>query len=273
MKKSLIILTIVGVTALLPSCKNQGTKEKASLHSEKSGEGTAHKDCKDVHWTYHESATSPENWPNLCDGFSDCGGSVQSPININTEGIAQDESLPVIKFNYGKSGVKIENNGHTVEFMISGNNTINLNDKEYKLLQFHYHSLSEHMVDNKHYPLELHLVHKYSDTDFAVIGVLFKEGAENELFSKFLSDFPKTVGEYKSADSIDIIKLLPAEKSYFHYNGSLTTPPCSEVVDWYVLSTPLTASKEQLEMFSKILKNNYRPVKPLNGREVKMHKE
>ena len=143
-----------------------------------------------------------------------------------------------------------------------------IGEKKYKLLQFHYHALSEHKINDAHSPIEVHFVHKNNDTDFAVLGFMFKEGKEYDLFSKYLTQFPTEKGDFVSEDVIDLKELIPSNLSYYNYSGSLTTPPCSEVVNWYVLQTPQEASAEQITEFSKILHNNYRPTKPLNERKV-----
>lgn len=247
------------------SCKTETKKEQKDIQSI----DQVHKKKEtDVHWSHQKGEEGPENWKNLSDKFSDCGGNAQSPINIRTNAISKVDTLVAIEFNYGKSDVTIINNKHTVQFNITGDNNVKLNGTDYKLLQFHYHTPSEHTIDGNHYPIEVHFVHKNSDTNFAVLGVLFKEGASNTLFDTYLENFPTSEGEFKSKDSIDLLSLFPNNKSYYNYKGSLTTPPCSEVVNWYVLKTPLTASKQQIEIFSKILNNNYRPVQSLNGREV-----
>jgi len=270
MKHLLNLATALFIFLAVASCKTDTKKEQQETHST---EQVSKKDCTDVHWSHHKGEDGPENWKNLCDGFSDCGGNAQSPINIITENISKVDTLVAIKFNYEKSGVNIINNEHTVQFNISGNNNANLNGKDYKLLQFHYHTLSEHTVNGEYSPIEVHFVHKYSDTDFAVLGILFEEGESNSLFEKYLDKFPTSKGEFKSEDMIDVLSLFPNNKSYYNYKGSLTTPPCSEVVNWYVLKTPLTASKQQIEVFSKILNNNYRPVLPLNDREVHVYNQ
>lgn len=224
--------------------------------------------CENVKWSHKKGDVGPDNWENLCSGFADCGGKRQSPINIDTELVEVKEDMPMPVFNYGKTKVDIINNGHTVQFNVSGKHTVNLEGKEYTLLQFHYHAKSEHTIDNQHYPLEVHFVHKHSDNEFAVLGILFVEGAENALLSKYLEHFPTQKGAYASEDEIDILALFPEDKSYYRYNGSLTTPPCSEIVNWYVLTTPVEASVEQIKSFAAILHNNYRPVLPVNEREV-----
>ncbi len=266
MRKNLSLVITIMLLMFFTSCKN--TQENNEAKKEAKSEQSQKKDCKDVHWSHHKGSDGPGNWENLCDSFAACGGQVQSPINISQKDVLVGKELAAPKFSYGKSRVNIINNTHTIQFNLDGGNKVNLNGKEYQLLQFHYHALSEHTLDGKHFPLEVHFVHKHSDTDFAVLGVLFVEGKGNALFDKYLDKFPMTKGEYKSEDLIDLLSLFPKDKSYYHYDGSLTTPPCSEVVNWYVLAEPLEASKEQIEKISKILHDNYRPIMPLNNRKV-----
>ncbi|NOZ47070.1 MAG: carbonic anhydrase family protein [Chlorobi bacterium] len=276
MKTNISLLTIIITLIFFMSC-NETTKNKkentADNQTARLKNKGAKKDCDNAHWSHHKGPDGPENWKNICTGFATCGGNSQSPININTKKLISGTELESPKFNYYKSKVNIINNSHTVQFNIDKGNKINLNGKNYELLQFHYHALSEHTVDGKHFPLEVHFVHKHSDSDYAVLGVMIVEGKENALFKKYLDKFPTSKGEYKSDEMIDLLSLLPKNKSYYYYNGSLTTPPCTEVVSWYVLEKQIEASAEQIEKFSTILNNNYRPVMPLNNREVKIYKE
>lgn len=277
MKTKFSLLTIGIALTFFVSCNNGSQKndnaQKQKDKTEQNERKVAKIDCNDVHWSHHKGKNGPDEWKNLCDGFSDCGGKAQSPIDIVTKNVIVDTNLTKPEFSYGKSKVNIINNGHTVQFNIDGENKVNLNGKDYKLLQFHYHALSEHTINGNHFPLEVHFVHKHSDTDFAVLGIMFTEGAENELFKKYLDKFPIKKGEYKAVEMFDLLSLFPKNKSYYHYSGSLTTPPCTEVVSWYVLKNPVEASKEQIEKLSKILYNNYRPIMPLNDREVKFFEE
>lgn len=254
------------ILAVFILCACTSTKKENKQTEQKNMTKKGH---KNVHWSYH-GETGPKNWKNLCDEFSDCGGKSQSPINIVTKEVEKNDLLEAPKFNYKKSHFEIINNSHTVQFNISGENTVTLKGKEYKLLQFHYHALSEHTVDGKHYPLEVHFVHKHSDTDYAVLGVMYNEGKENKLFKKYLDNFPVKKGKFESEDKIDLAKLLPKDKTYYNYKGSLTTPPCSEVVNWYVLKQPIEASKEQIAKISKILNHNFRPTMPINNRKVEL---
>ncbi len=268
MKHALNLVAIALVLTFITSCNAKKDSKEEQNKTKQEEQKVVKKDCKDVKWSHHTGENGPENWNNLCDGFADCNGKVQSPINIVTKNVSSENNLVAPKFNYGKSKVDIINNSHTVQFNISGDNVVNLNGKDYKLLQFHYHTKSEHTIDGKYYPIEVHFVHQHSASEFAVLGVMFEEGKENPLLTKYLDKFPKTKGTYKSEDMMDLLSLFPKNKSYFNYQGSLTTPPCSEVVNWHLLKTPLTASKAQIEQFSKIMDSNFRPIQPLNGRIV-----
>jgi len=226
------------------------------------------KSWDNVSWSHQAGEKGPENWKHLCDEFSACGGKTQSPINIITNKTKKCNKLTALKVNYSFSKVDIVNDEHMLRFNIFGNNTLMIGNKEYKLLQFHYHAKSEHTIDGKHFPIEVHFVHKYSDVDFAVLSIFFNEGKGNKLFADYLTQFPINKGEYVSEKTIDLKELFPSDLSYYYYKGSLTTPPCSEVVNWYVLKFPLKASKEQIDKISKILHSNFRPVMPLNDREI-----
>jgi len=234
---------------------------------------TAKDEVKEVKWSNKEGEGGPENWAKLEMENNACGGKVQSPIDIVSKDAKPSEDLSAFKFAYGESDADIVNNGHTIQFNTTGENKVTIGEKEYKMLQFHYHAGSEHTVDGKQYPLEVHFVHKNTETDYAVLGVMFEEGAENALLAKYMKDFPAEKGEKKGEGKIDIASLFPKETGYYNYKGSLTTPPCSEVVNWYVMKKPVTASKEQLDSFAKMLDGNYRPVMPLEGREVNMFSE
>jgi len=276
MKQKFSLVAIAIVLTFFTSCtdsKNKKNEKNQKTETEQTGKAEPKKDCNDVHWSHHEGHDGPKNWKNLCNGFTDCGGLSQSPIDISTKKVVAGKELSIPKFSYGESKVEIINNSHTVQFNIDGGNKVNLNGKDYQLLQFHYHALSEHTIDGKYSPLEVHFVHKHSDSDFAVLGVMLVEGKENELFKKHLDNFPTDKGKYKSDDVITLLSLFPENKSYYYYSGSLTTPPCSEVVSWYVLKNQIEASKEQIEKISIILNNNYRPVMPISGREVQFFSE
>ncbi len=227
-------------------------------------------DCKAVHWGY-EGEHAPEHWQNLCKGFAACGGEAQSPIDIAGAKASAESELVPIQFDYHSIPVHIVNNGHTVQFQAEKGNQITINDEQYQLLQFHFHALSEHTVEGEHYPLELHFVHKNAKGKFAVVGVFYEEGAENALFAEHLANFPEENGKHQHEDTVDLNRLLPENHSYYHYSGSFTSPPCSEIVSWYVMKDAVTATKEQIDTLSELLGQNNRPTMPLNEREISIY--
>jgi carbonic anhydrase len=136
-------------------------------------------------------------------------------------------------------------------------------------VQFHFHSPSEHRVGGVAYAAEMHLVHKADDGSLAVVGVLIKQGQENPNFSTVWSQLPKAPGPVKpGSGQVDAAQLLPKVHTSFRYGGSLTTPPCSERVNWTLMATPIEMSEGQLKAFTGLYTGNNRPVQPLNGRIV-----
>ena len=224
-------------------------------------------------WEY-EGVTGPDHWVSLCDDYMDCGGMRQSPVNI--EGAMIDTSLQPLVMSYAENdSTKIVFNGHTIEFEVESGSTLTLNGAAYKLQQFHFHTKSEHTINDFHSPLELHMVHEDPiSKNRAVVGVLIEEGAENVFLSQFIDHLPaSTTAPYKSPDHYNPADVLPANKSYFTYAGSLTTPSCDQNVTWFVLSNPIEASDAQILRFEQIMQHNYRPVQSLQGRVIKFFPE
>jgi carbonic anhydrase len=220
-----------------------------------------------AHWTYDGHA-GPENWGSLAPEYAACGnGREQSPIDIRD---ARADGLKPIKTGYKSTPLDIVNNGHTIQVNNAAESVAVLAGHEYKLAQFHFHAPSEHLINGRSYPMELHLVHKDPSGKLAVIGLLFKEGKESAFLERFWSKLPQEAEQKKRYDSLDVnvADLLPADMSYFHYAGSLTTPPCTEGVKWFVLKEQVSASRKQIEEFAKLFGHNERPPQPLNGRSV-----
>lgn len=218
------------------------------------------------HWSY-EGKTGPANWGDLSKEFATCKtGQVQSPIDIPTKSAVK--ATTAIKTSYKASAGDIINNGHTIQVGLADGGSANFGAADYKLLQFHFHTPAEEKVDGKGFPFNAHLVHKSADGKLAVIGVLFNEGKENASLKEVFANMPAKEGKVALKAPFDTTSILPKSLSYYGYAGSLTTPGCSEGVDFYILKTPVELSSAQLTAFKKIFPLNARPVMPLNGRKV-----
>ncbi|MCL6605083.1 MAG: carbonic anhydrase family protein [Paenibacillus sp.] len=243
-------------------------EDKAEDKQEHSTAASVHK----AHWSY-EGDTSPEHWAELDQLFTTCKvGKAQSPINILKEEVQDDESLSPIKVEYSPSKVTIVNNGHTIQANLDNkDNKITLEGKTYTLQQFHFHLPSEHEVNGSHADMELHFVHKDADGQLAVLSVLITKGSkENAELNKLWSMLPTEENEegIPIEDAFDMNELLPEDLHSFRYQGSLTTPPCTEGVQWIVLENPVQWSEEQINKFKAIFPHDNRPVQPLGEREV-----
>ncbi len=220
-----------------------------------------------ISWGY-QPENGPDVWERLSPTYRLCGvGKHQSPIDIVNPTPAK---LPAITFNYQSVSLNIHNTGNTIEVAYPKGSWIEVDGTKYHLLQFHFHAPSEHTVAGNPYDMEMHLVHESEDGTLAVIGGLIKSGSVNTAFSSFWHHLPSTDGESKQIESVvlNASDLLPSTTHTYRYDGSLTTPPCSEGVKWFVLTTPIEMSQTQIAAFKAIMDGNNRPVQPLNGREL-----
>jgi carbonic anhydrase len=223
-----------------------------------------------AHWTY-SGATGPAKWGSLEKDFGSCSlGKTQSPIDIH-DSAAKKADLPAINFDYKSSPLNIIDNGHTIQINYAPGSTITVGDKQYELVQFHFHKPSEEKLNGKNFDMVAHLVHKDSDGNLAVVAVLLKKGSASPLVKTLWENLPKQKGHEMAVDAvtINIADLLPENKAYYTFAGSLTTPPCSEHVTWFVLKNPSSISSDEIARFAKSYPMNARPTQPLNGREVK----
>ena len=220
-----------------------------------------------IHWDY-EGEGGPENWSKLDPKNTSCAiGQRQSPIDIR-DGIKVD--LEEIKFGYRPSNFRIIDNGHTVQVEV-GENSISLTGKTYELVQFHFHRPSEEKVNGQRFDMVVHLVHKSDDGQLAVVAVLLERGNENPTIQTLWNNLPleKNLAVQPPTTQIDLTTLLPPSRGYYTYMGSLTTPPCSEGVLWLVMKQPVQVSQDQINIFSRLYKNNARPIQPTAGRVIK----
>lgn len=258
-------IVLAGFLALLLVVFNSSaeSKEESAGHGASSG---GHGSGAAVHWGY-DGSDGPQNWGNLSEAYALCGkGKNQSPINITW---SADVDLDNIEFFYQNSPLSIVNNGHTIQVNYRPGSYIKIAGQTYELLQFHFHSQSEHLVNGKHSELEMHLVHKSDEGTLAVVGVFIQAGKDNSALQKIWDYLPRETSQEVAAETeINAAALLPQKTDYYHYAGSLTTPPCSEGVRWFVMTSPIEVSEQQIADFTAIFAGNFRPVQALNRRNV-----
>jgi carbonic anhydrase len=230
------------------------------------GANTAHA-AHATHWDYSGSG-GPEAWGQLQPEFAKCStGTRQSPIDIR-DGIKV--GLEAVQFNYQPGSFRVIDNGHTVQVNLGAGNSIEVMGRRYELVQFHFHRPSEERVDGRQFDMVVHLVHKDIDGRLAVVAVLLERGAAQPIIQNVWNNLPLEKGdEIAARGTLNPADLLPAERNYFTYMGSLTTPPCSEGVLWMVMKQPVQVSAEQIGIFSRLYPMNARPIQSAAGRLIK----
>jgi carbonic anhydrase len=220
-----------------------------------------------THWDYSGSG-GPEAWGQLQPEFAKCStGTRQSPIDIR-DGIKV--GLEAVQFNYQPGSFRVIDNGHTVQVNLGAGNSIEVMGRRYELVQFHFHRPSEERVDGRQFDMVVHLVHKDIDGRLAVVAVLLERGAAQPIIQNVWNNLPLEKGdEIAARGTLNPVDLLPAERNYFTYMGSLTTPPCSEGVLWMVMKQPVQVSAEQIGIFSRLYPMNARPIQSAAGRLIK----
>jgi carbonic anhydrase len=230
----------------------------------------------DPAWHY-EGAEGPAEWGALSPKFAACGeGRSQSPIDFVKPAPGTATRKPTqfppaeLRVAHQAHAADVLNNGHTIQVNYAGGDTLTIGDDKYELAQYHFHNRSEHTVTGTHFPMEMHLVHQAADGRLAVIGVFIEEGAHNAAFDPVWTNLPGHAGvkTHYAAVKVDVDTLLPSTHTSYRYDGSLTTPPCSEGVKWIVMTTPIQLSAQQIAAFTSLIHDNNRPLQPLNGRRV-----
>ncbi len=250
----LAIATIVALGLQVVACNHE------TDHDTQKGHDSAH-------WSY-EGKTGPTHWASLSEENALCGtGTQQSPIDI-TESTTSD--LAPLTFNYSPIPLSIENNGHTIKVGADTAGLLKIGDDEYQLLQFHSHSPSEGAINGERADMVVHMVHKNTKDQLAVVAVFFKVGeTANPVIDALWKVTPKTAGKAQQHETqIDIKQLLPDDLNYYTFDGSLTTPPCSEGVRWVILKQTVSISAEQLTQYQTLYPHNARPLQALNDRKV-----
>jgi carbonic anhydrase len=221
------------------------------------------------HWSY-EGEGAPEHWGELDEAYKTCqSGMNQSPINIDSTLKAH---LTPLQTHYTEGPITLTNNGHTIQAgeKADTRDSITLDKQTWSLQQFHFHAPSENTIHGKNYAMEMHLVHKNAEGELVVVAVMFDKGAPNAELEKLWKVIPEHAEQNATINqNLNLNNLLPKDKTYWRFSGSLTTPPCSEGVIWVVLKHPLTLSAEQLEKFTHTMHHdNNRSVQSLHGRVV-----
>lgn len=230
--------------------------------------GTAATAAEHPHWTY-EGHGGPAEWAQVATDFKACeAGRDQSPIDLQH---AIPANLGTFSVHYQAQALAVVNNGHTIQVNFKPGNHITFEGERYDLVQYHFHHPSEHAINGRIAPMEVHLVHKSSSSGkLTVLGVMMMPGKANKSVEAVWNAMPPQEGPEKTVAAVMLnpSALLPAKRGYFRYEGSLTTPPCSEVVHWVNLKQPITVSDAQIDRFAKLFPMNARPVQPLNRRFI-----
>lgn len=220
----------------------------------------------EAHWAYR-GIDGPGHWAMLSPGYLVCeAGSQQSPINIHMpQHMGTQENLV---FHYQPTPAHVANNGHTIQVDYRSHSVLHVNNRAYHLRQFHFHAPSEHQIEGMTYPMELHLVHQDSRGHIVVVGVFMTLGLKNLWLARLWDWMPKSVEEVSTPLTLNVADVLPSNTHHYTYRGSLTTPPCTEGVQWILLKEPIPISDEQRQQFIKIIGENARPIQPLHEGQV-----
>jgi carbonic anhydrase len=260
--QAMVVIMGVAASTLLAQALASASREPAA--------------AQEKHWAYEDSAKTvgPAKWGTLAGDATCSTGKQQSPITLRA-GMATPQDLPNLVFAYKPSSLSVTNNGHTEQMTYEAGSTLGrVGTKDrWTLTQFHFHDPSEHTVDGTSYPLEMHLVHlDAAGKPAVVVAVFIQAGKENVALAPAFQSLPAKEGDTvaRPGETIDAAALLPADRTFFTYAGSLTTPPCTEGITWYVLKVPIEMSRAQIAAFTKLehLRHNNRPIQSLGGRVV-----
>ena len=216
-------------------------------------------------WGY-EGETGPEYWGTLSEDYATCDeGHFQSPFDLRPDVTAD---LPAFEFSYGEAPVAVTNNGHTLQVNVPEGHAMTVDGVTYNLLQLHFHTPSEYTIKGRTFPMSMHLVHATDAGEYGVVGVMLEIDEAHPTIERLWEVAPTSKGTVSSDETFEIATLLPANGDYMRFMGSLTTPPCTEGINWHMMTTPITISAEQVAAFEAIFPMNARPLQDENLRLV-----
>lgn len=259
-------------SAVAPVVAASGQHHHKKTHGHAHGAGHAAHAAHKGHWDYVSShAEGPSHWGELDHAFEQCSKGIhQSPVNIAKTVKTQ---LPALEFGYSSIAPVILNNGHTVQVNLPAGQKLKVGDQSYELLQFHFHTPSEEAVSSKRAPMVAHFVHKNAEGKLGVVALLIDIGKAEGPMDPIFDHLPRP-GEKITVDdlTLDLSAMLPKNLGYYNLEGSLTTPPCSEGVNWMILKEHGTLTRAHVRAFQHMFREghgNARPVQPLNDRVIK----
>ncbi|MGW7356678.1 carbonic anhydrase [Streptomyces sp. NPDC054802] len=261
-------LTVFTATSCAEGDAGTDTMEKPAVAASPQSDGKAEKK-EGAHWGY-QGAGGPANWATLAEDFEACeAGHEQSPIDLDDDKVDEAPVDKAVTIDYTPVTAELVNNGHTVQANVSTGSKIVIDGTSYDLKQFHFHLPSEHTEEGEHTAMEMHFVHADKNRRLAVVAVLMEEKAGRSAFADLFTKLPPEEGTTaKITKAFDLTEFLPGDRKQYHYEGSLTTPPCTEGVKWTVLKAPVRIAPDEVATYKELFPKSNRPTQPLNDREL-----
>ena len=264
-----LIFQFILLALILNGCTEEFSYKTAIAHKIDSTNLSTEENSHE-HWSY-KGETGPKHWAEI-ESHTQCTGNFQSPINIISIQTELDKGGSPLDVNYSENTFihDVSNNGHTIQYNFEAGDYVNYKGIQFDLKQIHFHGSAEHTIDGIRYPLEMHMVHLSEDNEYLVIGIMVKEGLNSEPFSFLENYLPVAPNQTKEINKpFDLNLNFPESKKYFYYNGSLTTPPCTELVNWFIFNEAITISVDQVNILRDLMPiDNYRDEHPLNDRKI-----